>query len=102
VKGIITLPELRPAIGQDGNVGGCLEASPVTIEANERDASARRGWPKNKSARLTQVKADAIDSRFAGDCPSSGSHSRSASSRSSRLIIPASLNNAADARNDSR
>src|SRR5262245_57821269 len=102
VKGVVTLAELRATIGQHGNVGGRLQSLAVTIEADERDAGTGRRGSKHEPTGLAQVKADAVNSRFAGNRSSTGIHSRSASSRSSRLIMPASLNNAADARNDSR
>jgi len=102
MQGSVSFAELGAPVRQYRDVSRGGHPLPPPVGANERDPGSRGRRSEYQPAALAQMKSNSLDPRFTGDRASTGDHSRSASKRSSRLIMPASLNSAAEARNDSR
>jgi len=102
VKGVGAVSQLRLPLGKDSHAVTRRNSQPAAVGTHERDSRAAPRGTKHQPAVPSQVEPNALDRRFPCDRLTVRGHSRSAMSRSMRFTIPASLNRAAEALNDSR
>src|SRR5438105_3257236 len=103
VHGVITFAQLCPALAAADFAHMCANPRRArTIDAMEDDTLPLRRRLESDAAWHSQVQADPLQHRWTGQCLSTHLDLGSSSNFSKRRIIPANLNNAADARSASR